>query len=154
MKTRMPVALDRVAEYLGVAYLLGAVGYRLSSLFRAWVEPLAPLYFSLPGALAGSTLYSAWTGLRGRRQSATALVAWGAAGVVVAWVAQARWEASLPFLPPAGARGLDALGMDFYRLLCDLSGIVFLFSLFLAAWAPGARRRRPAGEPVGPPPPG
>ena len=127
----------------GVAslYLIGAVGYRVFSKLGVSIEWLAPLFYSLPGGLAGATLYAAWTGMRGRRQTRWAMAISGALGVIAAPLLEARLMAWLGSRATPGAGNSLFFGRAVTELLCDLSAIVILFALFLSVSAPFARRR-------------
>lgn len=146
------IVLHRVATYVGAGYLAGAIGHRLFSGVRL-VEPLAPLFWSLPGALAGCALYAAWTGLRNRPQSALGMLSTGAVGMGLGGFAIRRLPAAIQALWPRSHDAFVFNATAFYETLCDLSAIVFLFALFLAAFVPIARSRlsprppAPAGKP-------
>jgi len=150
-----PSALQRrnqLVTLVASIYLVGAVGYRVDSRLGLSIEPLAPLFFSLPGGLAGATLYAAWTGLRGRRQTRWRMSIAAALGIVAIELLEG------PLMNYLGTRGTPGMmgGYAFFgravtELVCDLSAIVILFALFLSVSAPFARRR--AVTPAGPPPP-
>ena len=133
-----PIILARVATYVGVGYLAGAIGHRLLPGVRA-LDALAPLYWSLPGALAGCAFYAAWTGLRSRSQSALGMVSVGAFGMVLEGLVVRRLPAAIQTLVPGTPDRFVFYATAFYETLCDLSAIAFLFALFLAAFVPASR---------------
>jgi len=150
-----PSALERRNQLVTLAasiYLIGAVGYRVASRLGFPIEPLSHLFFSLPGGLAGATLYAAWTGLRGRRQTRWRMAIAAALGIVVIELLE---RPLINYLGTRGASGM-AGGYAFFgravtELVCDLSAIVILFALFLSVSAPFARRR--TVTPTSSPPP-
>lgn len=136
---------SRVASIVGSAYLAGAVGYRVASKLGFSIDLLAPLFYTLPGALAGATVYAGWTGFRSRHQDAAGMVIAGAVGVVLAAVVDARLASILSaVLPRGGAGGAGFFGIAVYELLCDLSAIAFLCALLLAGFAPLTHHLAPA----------
>jgi hypothetical protein len=140
MESRPADMPDRIAAVVGILYLLAAVGYRVSARLLSPSRVLAPLFDSLPGALGGAVIYAAWTGLRTRRQGAWGLVLSGLAGAVLAALLRARIAGGMGgAVPGEVAVGFGGIGRQVYPLLCDLSAIVILFALFLAAVAPGIR---------------
>ena len=135
MNGRPRIVWQRVAALVGAGYLACAVVSRLLSSAGVLV-PLAPFYWSLPGALAGCAAYAAWTGLRDRPQSVLPMVLAGAAGVLLSGLTVVRLPVTIR--PFGGAAGFSFMGAQAYATLCDLSAIVFLFALFLAAYVPAA----------------
>lgn len=131
------VVWRRVAALVGTGYLACAIVPRLLSSVGFFL-PLASFYWSLPGALLGATVYAAWTGLRGRTQGILPMVVAGMAGVLLTGVLVVRLPATIRPFAPNGAGGFSFLGASVYGMLCDLSAIVFLFALFLAAYVPAA----------------
>ncbi len=145
MKAEPPIVASRVASIVGSAYLGGAVGYRVASKLGFPIDLLSPLFYTLPGALAGATVYAAWTGLRNRHQNAAEMVISGTVGVVLALVVEARLPSILSAVfPRGGAGGTGFFGIAVYELLCDLSAIAFLCALLLAGFAPLTHHLAPA----------
>lgn len=143
---------NQLITLLASLYLIGAVGYRVASKLGFTVDILAPLFLSLPGGLAGATLYAAWTGLRGRRQTRWGMGVSGALGVILFELLETRLVAYLSTrVTPGSAGGYFFFGRAVTELICDLSAIVILFALFLSVSAPFARRR--ALPSAGNPPP-
>ena len=139
MSPRPRVLLQRVAAMVGIGYLALAITPRLLS--AAGIElPLASFYWSLPGALFGCSAYAAWTGLRARPQSVLGMVTSGAMGLLLSGIVVLRLPVTIRPLATS-AEGFSFFGRAVYGVLCDLSAIVFLFALFVAAYAPAA----PAG---------
>ena len=135
--SRPRVVLHRVATLVGVGYLVCAITPRLLS--SVGVElPLASFYWSLPGALLGCATYAAWTGLRGRAQNVLGLVTSGAVGLLLTGIVVVRLPLTIRPLGSGPFEGFSFFGRAAYGVLCDLSAIVFLFALFLAAYAPAA----------------
>lgn len=143
MSQHPPIVLERVAVLVGIGYLVLAIGSRLLSSMGVFL-PLGQAYWSLPGALIGCAAYAGWTGLRDRGQSALGMVLAGMAGVLAIGVFITRLPATIRPFSPSGGPGWSFFGAAVYGVLCDLSAIVFLFALFLAAYVSG----RPAGIPV------
>lgn len=138
------VALQRVATLVGTGYLVLAILPRVLSAFGVEL-PLASFYWSLPGALIGCVTYAAWTGLRARPQSVLGMVGGGALGILVSGAIVLRLPATIRPLSST-MDGFSFFGRAVYGVLCDLSAIVFLFALFLAAYAPAVRSGRPGEE--------
>lgn len=138
------VALQRVATLVGTGYLVVAILPRVFSAFGVEL-PLASFYWSLPGALIGCVTYAAWTGLRGRPQSVLGMVVGGALGLIASGAVVLRLPATIRPLS-AAMDGFSFFGRAVYGVLCDLSAIVFLFALFLAAYAPAVRPDHPAEQ--------
>ena len=135
--SQRPILFNRVARYVTIGYLFCAIAPRLLS--SVGVLPLASFYWSLPGALLGSVAYAAWTGLRDRRQSILGLTLSGAAGVLLSGTAILRLPATIRPLPSSAADGVSFFGTAVYGTLCDLSAIVFLFAIAMAAFVPAGR---------------
>lgn len=145
--SRPRIVLQRVATLVGVGYLVCAITPRILS--SVGVElPLASFYWSLPGALLGCVTYAAWTGLRGRPQNVLGIVISGAAGLLLAGIAIVRLPVTIRPLA-SGSPGFSFFGRAAYGVLCDLSAIVFLFALFLAAYVPAAPPAREDEEDEG-----
>ena len=145
MRRPAPIVLSRVAAIVGTGYLAGAVAHRLLP-HSKFFEPFAPLYWSIPGALAGAALYAAWTGLRGRPQDTLGMALSGTVGVVLTGLAVRRLPDMTRALFPGSADHALFLATAFYETLCDVSAIVFLFALFLAAFVPSARLSPPPDQ--------
>jgi hypothetical protein len=131
------VIWERVAAFVGIGYLICALLPRLLSSAGVLV-PLAAFYWSLPGALLGGVTYASWTGFRGRAQSVLGMVIAGAIGVLLTGVAVVRLPVTIRPFAQGGSAGVSFFGGAAYEVLCDLSAIVFLFALFLAAYVPAA----------------
>ena len=142
---------NQLVTWVATLYLIGAVTYRITSKLGVSIEPLAPLFYSLPGGLAGATLYAAWTGLRGRRQTRWGMAVSGALGVIVIELLEARLMSWLGTRTQASTGGYAFFGRAATELVCDLSAIVILFALFLSVSAPFARRRAVSTAGTSPP---
>jgi hypothetical protein len=132
--------IERIARYVAIGYLVLAVTPRLLTGLGVQV-PLASFYWSLPAALLGTAAYASWLAIRGKSQRVSGMVLAGMAGVLLGGAALLRLPVTIRPLTQLPNDAWAFFGTAVYLTVCDLSAIVFLFALFLAAFVPLTRAR-------------